>query len=103
MTEQEPPIHFFTIVLNGMPFITYHLDVFRQLRCRWHWHIVEGVANLVHDTAWSLASGGHISSDMHEGGRSNDGTSAYLDRIAAELPDNITVYRKPSGVFWDGK
>ena len=48
----ELPIHFFTIVLNGQPFIRYHIEVFKQLPFPWHWHIVEGVAELTHDTAW---------------------------------------------------
>lgn len=47
-------IHFLTIVLNGEPFIRYHIEVFKQLPFKWHWHIVEGVAALKHDTAWSL-------------------------------------------------
>jgi hypothetical protein len=29
------PIHFFTIVLNGKPFITYHLEAFRHLPFEW--------------------------------------------------------------------
>ena len=99
----ELPVHFFTIVLNGEPFIEYHLDVFRTLPFRWHWHIVEGVAELKHDTAWSVSAGGRISDEFHRQGRSNDGTSEYLDRIAREYPGQVTVYRKPPGVFWDGK
>jgi hypothetical protein len=99
----ELPVHFFTIVLNGEPFIEYHLDVFRALPFRWQWHIVEGVAELKHDTAWSVEAGGRIADDFHTHGRSNDGTSAYLDRLAREFPDQVTVYRKPPGVFWDGK
>src|SRR5215469_14806333 len=73
------PIHFFTIVLNGEPFIRYHEEVFRRLTMPWHWHVIEGVALLRHDTAWSLAGGGHIPADFHDRGRSRDGTSAYLD------------------------
>jgi glycosyltransferase involved in cell wall biosynthesis len=97
------PIHFFTIVLNGEPFIRYHAEIFRRLAFRWHWHVVEGVATLTHDTAWSKANGGHISKDFHDGGRSNDGTTAYLDELAARYPDQVTIYRKPRGAFWAGK
>lgn len=97
------PIHFLTIVLNGDPFIRYHIEVFDRLPCRWHWHIVEGVADLKHDTAWSVATGGRVPAALHDRGRSNDGTSAYLDALAARYPDRVTVYRKPLGVFWDGK
>ena len=97
------PIHFFTIVLNGMPFIRYHLDVFDRLPFRWHWHVVEGVASLVHDTAWSVDAGGHVGSTAHVGGLSVDGTTAYLDEIATRDRVRVSVYRKPGGEFWDGK
>jgi glycosyltransferase involved in cell wall biosynthesis len=97
------PVHFFTIVLNGEPFIRYHLEVFKQLPFKWHWHIVEGVADLKHDTAWSLKLGGRITEELHQEGHSKDGTSAYLDEIARQYPQNVTVYRKPKGIFWNGK
>lgn len=97
------PIHFFTIVLNGEPFIRHHIDAFKQLPFEWHWHIVEGVAELVHDTAWSLPNGGRITDDLHTGGLSNDGTTSYLDELARQYPDRITIYRKADGQFWNGK
>ncbi len=97
------PIHFFTIVLNGEPFIRYHIEIFKQLPCQWHWHIIEGVADLKNDTAWSLRLGGAITDQIHHQGRSNDGTREYLDELAQLYPDKIAVYRKPDGVFWDGK
>ncbi|WP_414623496.1 glycosyltransferase [Calothrix sp. CCY 0018] len=97
------PIHFFTIVLNGQPFIRYHINVFQQLPFNWHWHIVEGVADLKHDTSWSVPQGGCIADEIHSLGRSIDGTSEYIDELAQLYPDNITIYRKPEGVFWEGK
>lgn len=97
------PVHFFTIVLNGEPFIRYHLDVFRRLPFLWHWHVVEGVASLAHDTAWSVAGGGHIDPASHHAGLSRDGTTAYLDRIAAEEPTRVSLYRRAPGELWDGK
>ncbi|MBG1267032.1 class I SAM-dependent methyltransferase [Nostoc sp. WHI] len=99
----ELPIDFFTIVLNGQPFIRYHIEIFKQLPFKWHWHIVEGVAELKHDTGWSLKLGGYINNEIHHHGRSNDSTTEYLDELTQQYPDNITVYRKPDGVFWDGK
>ena len=99
----ELPIHFFTIVLNGQPFIRYHIDVFKQLSFKWHWHIVEGVADLKNDTAWSVPNGGRITDEIHSNGLSIDGTSEYIDELKRLYPDNITVYRKPEGVFWEGK
>ena len=97
------PIHFFTIVLDGQPYIRYHLDVFKSLDVPWHWHIVEGVAELAHDTAWSVAAGGKVPHERYKSGRSSDGTSEYLDQIARENPGNISLYRKPLGQTWDGK
>jgi hypothetical protein len=102
-SSKSPAIHFFTIVLNGEPFIRHHIDVFSQLPFPWHWHIVEGVAALKHDTAWSVANGGHIDGHFHRDGRSNDGTTEYLDDLQRRFPDRVTVYRKPLGAFWDGK
>ncbi|MEG4278967.1 FkbM family methyltransferase [Microcoleus sp. MON1_C1] len=97
------PLHFFTIVLNGEPFIRYHIDVLKKLPFRWHWHIVEGVADLKHDTAWSVTLGGNISDDVHRDGRSLDGTTEYLEELARLYPQNISIYRKPEGQFWEGK
>ncbi len=97
------PIHFFTIVLNGQPFIQHHAEVFRRLPFPWHWHIVEGVAELNHDTAWSKATGGQIPEKLHRNGLSLDGTTEYLDALQCEFPDRITIYRPPPGKPWDGK
>jgi glycosyltransferase involved in cell wall biosynthesis len=103
MTSDDLPIHFFTIVLNGEPFIEYHIRVFQQLSFRWHWHIVEGVADLKHDTAWSLSSGGRVDDSLHHRGRSNDGTTPYLDQLSLSYPNQVTIYRQPEDQFWDGK
>jgi hypothetical protein len=87
------PVHFLTIVLNGMPFLPRILETFRQLPFRWHWHVVEGVAELDFDTAWSKASGGHVPTWAHKDGLSVDGTSEFLDRMAAEESGRVTIYR----------
>ncbi|MEH2253605.1 class I SAM-dependent methyltransferase [Nostoc sp.] len=99
----ELPIHFFTIVLNGQPFIHYHIEIFKQLPFKWHWHIIEGVADLKHDSAWSVPLGGRISDEIHHNGHSHDGTTEYLNELAELYPDKVTIYRKPEGIFWDGK
>jgi glycosyltransferase involved in cell wall biosynthesis len=101
--ERALPIHFFTIVLDGQPYIRYHIDVFKNLQVPWHWHIVEGVASLTHDTAWGAANGGSLPLDQHPHTRSVDGTSEYLDELARRYPSNITIHRKPVGALWDGK
>jgi len=61
------------------------------------------VAELKHDTAWSVALGGRITDELHSNGLSNDGTSAYLDELACKNLGRVTLYRKPKGQFWDGK
>ncbi len=99
----EEPVHFFTIVLNGMPFLRHHIDMMARLPFRWTWHIVEGAAELKHDTAWSLADGGILDEAFHREGLSLDGTTEYLDELATRHPQKVIVHRKPRGVLWAGK
>lgn len=94
-------VHFFTIVLNGMPFLPQQWEVLKALPGLWHWHVVEGVAELKHDTSWSLRNGGALPERFRTGNRSDDGTSEFLDRIAGESPDRVTVYRRNRP--WEGK
>ncbi len=96
-------IHFFTIVLNGMPFIKEHIEIFKNISPDWHWHVIEGVAELKNDTAWSVANGGKIDNSFHNNGLSNDGTTEYLDSLKKQYPNLISIYRKPQGKFWGGK
>lgn len=103
LSKKMTEVHFFTIVLNGMPFIKYHIRTFEKLSIPWKWHIVEGVAELKHDSAWPLKFGGTISNALHDNGLSNDGTSQYIDELVRTYPENIFVYRKSNGQFWNGK
>ncbi|MEZ0274878.1 MAG: glycosyltransferase [Roseimicrobium sp.] len=100
---QDAPVHYFTMVLNGEPFIRHHIEVLKQLPFRWHWHVVEGAAALAHDTAWSVPAGGVLPDDRHHAGLSVDGTTAYLDEFASSYPGQISIHRPPSGRLWDGK
>jgi hypothetical protein len=102
-SNTELSIHFLTIVLNGQPYIPYHIEIFKNLSFPWHWHIVEGVAELNHDCAWSVKLGGKIDDTIHHHGLSHDGTAEYLDELAKSYPENVTIYRKPNGAFWDGR
>jgi glycosyltransferase involved in cell wall biosynthesis len=99
----DVPVHYFTIVLNGEPFIRYHIDVLQQLPFRWHWHIVEGAASLTHDTARDESAGPTLSEQHHRAGLSQDGTSHYLDELAARFLGQVTIYRPPADRLWDGK
>jgi hypothetical protein len=100
---EELEVHFFTIVVNGMPFIKWHINIFNQMKLKWHWHIVEGIAEHRKDTAWSLKYGAKIIDDMHKSGLSTDGTSEYLDELSLSYPHNIHVYRPYNEKFWNGK
>ncbi len=64
------PINFFTIVLNGQPFIQYDIEIFKQIPFKWHWHIIEGVADLNHDTSWSVQLGEKVNHEIHKNGLS---------------------------------
>jgi ADP-heptose:LPS heptosyltransferase len=97
------PVHFFTLVLNGRPFIQQHIETFRRLPFAWHWHIVEGVAQQNHDSSWMKQFGGRVTESIHRNGLSHDGTTEYLDELARQFPESITIYRKGDGRFWDGK
>lgn len=75
-------IHFFTVVCNGMPFIRRHLRVFERLKMPWHWHICEGASH-THDGAPAPVT--------NAAGMSTDGTTEYLDSLAAH--PHVTVTR----------
>lgn len=84
------PIHFFTIVKNGMPFITWHYPELRKLSIPWTWHIVEGTAAPVGCTSWCR----HI-----EPGLSDDGTTGYIRGIQ-QLDYRI---QHETNAWWRGK
>jgi len=83
-------IHFVTIVLNGMPFISWHYPILRQLKTDWQWIIVEGVAAPEQCTSWCAPI---------PPGLSTDGTREYLDSIAA-FDKRVVLLRS---VYWHGK
>ena len=96
-------IVFVTLVYDGMPFLRHHPTVFSKLKIPWEWHVVEGVALLRHDTAWSLAQGGRIPPWAVKNSLSTDGTTEFLDGLKEKYPKKVFLYRKPQGKFWDGK
>ena len=79
-----------TIVLDGMPWITWHLPMLNRLRgIDWEWHVMEGVAAPMHCTRWCSKIEPRVS---------GDGTTQYLDSIASH--PRVRIYRKP---LWLGK
>lgn len=102
----ELPVHFFTIVLNGEPYIRWHIEQLKQLPFPWVWHVVEGEAELIHDTAWCARNGGRIPLRKRtEWGLSVDGTTEYLSSIQGLVGDNgrVRINRKCCGKRWQGK
>lgn len=99
------PIHFFTLVLDGEPYIEQHYARFCELDkhgISWRWVVVEGVAALRHDTAWSLPNGGRIP-QKYVDGHSLDGTVEYLRDLAAQDSRVVLIQKPEPGQYWDGK
>ncbi len=65
----------FTIVLDGMPFIKWQYECFKNLKCDWTWIVIEGSASNGGSTCWCRPQ---------EARFSNDGTFAFLDEIKDE-------------------
>lgn len=80
---------FLTIVLDGMPYIAGHLQVFNRLSVDWEWHIVEGAAMPAHCTSWCKSIEPRLS---------RDGTTEYLAEISRH--PRVKVYQRES---WAGK
>lgn len=83
-------IHFVTIVLDGMPFITWHYPTFRQLKLDWHWTVVEGVAIPKRCTSWCANLEPRLSLD---------GTHEYM-RDLAMFDKRVTLIVRSE---WPGK
>jgi len=98
-------IEFFTIVYNGQPWIRGQAKFLRQLEgVDWRWHVVEGLAEHVKDTAWCKEAGGRISDfESRNSNLSTDGTREFLDGLKKEFGDKISIYRPPGAEPWPGK
>jgi glycosyltransferase involved in cell wall biosynthesis len=90
-------VTFFTILLDGMPFLPYLADLL--LPVAHEWFFVEGATRPVKCTrhcalppAWSYDPAT---------GLSTDGTKEYLDQLAARDP-RVKVIRPAAGI-WNGK
>jgi ADP-heptose:LPS heptosyltransferase len=92
---EKMPVHFFTLVWNGMPFIKHHLSVFEKLPFNWHWHIIEGPAQHGQDkgSCGHRSRGGFVPEDV-----ADDGTLSYLEELS-EHPQ-VTIYPRRD---WKGK
>lgn len=92
---EKLPVHFFTLVWNGMPFIKHHLSIFEKLPFNWHWHIIEGPACHGQDSGskYHESRGGFIPEDVKD-----DGTLAYLKELSNH--SKVTVYSRQD---WKGK
>lgn len=84
-----PTLEIYTLALDAMPFITFHLPAFERLSIPWHWTIAEGAAMNVQCTKWCRPQEPRLS---------RDGTTEYLTAIRNH--PRITVLRQQ---MWDGK
>lgn len=82
-------LHFTTIVLNGMPWITLHYQQMVRLPFDWEWHISDGVCHPGHCTHCQILPPG----------QSTDGTLEYL-RMLSRHDSRVKVWAKP---VWKGK
>ena len=69
--DNRLPIHFFTLVLNGEPFIRYHLERMKRSLAPGIGTSWRGWRTSQHDTAWSLSSAS-LPTDVVREGRSVD-------------------------------
>lgn len=84
-------ITFFTIVLDGEPFIERHYPVFKTLDIPWRWIVVEGVAANTNCTSWCAKIDPRLS---------NDGTHEYLESFDGK---ESRVFRLQSPIWKGGK
>lgn len=78
------PLHIFTIVLDGMPFLPIQFSTFNRLDFPWTWHVVEGAAANVRDTGWCQPQDPRLS---------QDGSKEFLDSISRH--PRVKIYRSP--------
>lgn len=74
-------INFFTIILNGLPWIQQVYSAISRSELDWRWTIVHGVADPVGDTDWC----------QQIEAPADDGTLPYLRTIAANSLGRITL------------
>lgn len=72
-----------------MPQIRWHLPVLNALNADWTWHVAEGAAANVADTAWCKPQAPRLS---------RDGTTEYLNSLSGH--PRVRLYRKQ---LWNGK
>lgn len=80
-------LHIFSIVLDGRPFVEFHLPVFERLTVPWRWYVVEGAAMNTADTAWC---------EPQQPRLSIDGTHEFLMSIAGPRVHVISAESWPN-------
>jgi hypothetical protein len=91
---------FFSLALNGMPFLTHHIEEMVRLKAQygidWEWHIVEGFAHGRANQETPYATDSMPSSYVNKsssGTGSTDGTTEYIAQLVQSFPGQITVHR----------
>jgi Glycosyl transferase family 2 len=83
-------IEFFTIVRDGMPFVTWHHQAFKFLKMPWRWNVVIGTARNVHCTSWCNEIVPAVS---------EDGTDKYFESLS-KFDSRVRVFKS---AWWNGK
>jgi len=78
----------FTIVLDGQPFLSRHLEEFEKLSIPWEWRISEGTSANTNCTTWCKPQMPSLS---------RDGSSEYLTKISKH--PNVKIRRR---MLWAG-
>lgn len=87
-TDDKMKLVILTIVLDGEPFIEWHLPIFKNLKHDWRWIVVHGASMNNDSTAWCYPQEPRLSVD---------GTTEYLHEIS-DL--RVTLLEQPS---WSSK
>eukprot|EP00520_Triparma_pacifica_P017012 CAMPEP_0118665164 /NCGR_PEP_ID=MMETSP0785-20121206/18468_1 /TAXON_ID=91992 /ORGANISM="Bolidomonas pacifica, Strain CCMP 1866" /LENGTH=1555 /DNA_ID=CAMNT_0006559255 /DNA_START=726 /DNA_END=5390 /DNA_ORIENTATION=- len=106
-TPSKPPIVFFTLCLNGLPYLNHHFPTFsaaaRALNTTFQWHVVEGVAEGRADVNKPYSN--EKIGDRWRSSRnlSLDGSSQVLDMLQALHPDEVFIHRRSDGLAYRDK
>lgn len=96
------PIIIYTIVINGMPFITYHFNIFKETNRYFQWHIIEGFGvGLENKNRYKKNM--KLNEKYIYKGLSTDGTTLYLNKLKNENKEEVFIHRREYGNIWSNK
>lgn len=106
-SPSNPPIVFFTLLLNGLPYLHHHYPTFsaaaKALNTTFQWHIVEGVAEGRADARNPYSQDAIDSRWKSDRNLSSDGSSQVVDELQNLHPGSVFVHRKSDGSVYRDK